>query len=137
MKILSRKVLASLVVFITATLFLWYSKIDGYNWVILAVGTLVGYIAGEEVGYLVKYLKERKNPAKVTTIMSKEKQPIGKSVVARLKNLLTPSFIAAIVVYAVGTFMLWHGKISTTEWVYVALGMIIGYDVLNPLEKLR
>lgn len=42
-----------------------------------------------------------------------------------------------MLIYAVGTLMLWHGKINTTEWVYIALGMVVGYDVLNPLEKLR
>jgi len=139
MKLLSRKVIASLLVFITATLLLWYAKIDGHNWVLLSVGTLIGYLAGEGTGYLVYYMKNtRDNPSPALASLRVTKDAsFTHTLSTRLKNLFTPSFIAAMIIYAVGTLMLWHGKINTTEWIYVALGMVVGYDLLNPLEKLR
>jgi len=139
MKILSRKVIASLIVFITATLLLWYSKMDGYNWVLLSVGTLVGYLAGEGAGYLVYYLKDNKgcNAPALKAANRDAGLSFWAALMLRIRNLFSPSFIAAMLIYAVGTLMLWHGKINTTEWVYIALGMVVGYDVLNPLEKLR
>lgn len=137
MKLLSRKVLASLLVFITATLFVWYAKIPGDEWVKLAIVTVMAYVAGDGIGAVVKYLQTTRvkkvgEPLTVTSIQGKA-FPITLS--QRLKNLLDAKFIAAIAVYAVATFLMWNGKISVIDWNYVAMGTILGYDLMNPIGK--
>ncbi|MDP3013896.1 MAG: hypothetical protein Q8M92_06615 [Candidatus Subteraquimicrobiales bacterium] len=132
MKLLSRKVIASLIIFITATLFVWYAKITGAEWVALAIVTVVGYIAGDGIDNVVRYVKRGKGAPLASTMLAPDITLLG-----RLKALLSTSFLAAMSVYAVATLLMWYGKISTTEWNYVAMGTILGYDVLNPLEKFK
>ncbi len=132
MKILSRKVLASLLVFITATIFIWFSKISGAEWVSLAIVTVMAYIAGDGVSQVIKYVKKSKAKAALNNCLDSEPIKIGD----RLKNLLSMPFLAALFVYGVATVLMWHGKISTTEWNYVAMGTILGYDLLNPMGKI-
>lgn len=132
-KILSRKVLASLLVFITATIFVWYAKISGGEWVSLAIVTVVGYIAGDGATQAVKYIKKIKKSG--VPMLSSLTDELPVSLESRLGNLFSPPFIAAIVVYTVATILMWNGKISTTEWNYVAMGTILGYNLLNPLTK--
>lgn len=131
MKLLSRKILASILVFLTATLFVWYGKIDGSEWVKLAIVTVMAYIAGDGISASIKYYMSGKK--KSFTIDEYNDNTIR----GRLKNMLSPQFLAAVIVYTVATILMWNGKITTTEWNYVAMGTIAGYDLLNPLGKIK
>lgn len=135
MKILSRKVIASVLVFLTATVFVWYAKIDGIEWVKLAIVTVMAYIAGEGLSHVAKYMN--KKSAKGSGTLTVQLGAPQRELVVRIKSFLDAPFIAAIIVYAVATFLMWYGKISPTEWNYVAMGTIIGYDILNPIGKLK
>ena len=131
-KMMSRKIIASLLVFVTATYLLWENKMNGNDWVTVSVWTMIGLIAGQGMGFAIGYFKNLGVP------IPKTFPPINTQTLrSRVENMFSAPFIAAMVVYIVGTFLLWHGKINVTEWTYVALGLAVGYDVLNPLEKFR
>lgn len=135
MKILSRKVIASVLVFLTATVFVWYAKIDGIEWVKLAIVTVMAYIAGEGLSHVAKYVSKKSALGSGTLTVQLGNAP--SELVQRIKSFLDAPFVAAIAVYVVATFLMWNGKISPTEWNYVAMGTIVGYDILNPIGKLK
>ncbi len=143
MKLLSRKVLASIVVFVSAFVLRWFGLIGELQFIGLAIATAVGYIAGENVGHLVYFIRNQKlseNGKVDQDIKSSEtfsELKFREKLSIRLKNLFDPSFIAAICVYIVMTFSLYKGMISADGWVWVAIATIVGYDLVNPLEKLK
>jgi len=131
MKILSRKVIASMLVFITATIFVWFGIIGSADWTKLAIVTVISYIAGSSINVLVKYKRVQNDPCKLYD--PQKKTTIKEQLIA----LLDASFISAIVLYVVATALMWFGKIGITEWTYVAMGTVLGYDLLNPLSKFK
>lgn len=128
MKILSRKILASILVFIMATIFLLLNKIAGMDWVELAVITIMGYIAGDGVGTILTYIRVSKIPSGETPV-----EPVVRN---RIENLWDIKFLGAIFIFVVGTALFMYGKLGMLEWKYVAMGMIVGYNLLNPIDKL-
>lgn len=130
MKILSRKVLASLVVFILATVFIIYDKIPGMDWVEIAVVTIMGFIVGDGLGTFLYHVQAVKN--RDSDVIPKRRKPTAKD---RLENLWDIKFLGTVFIFLVGTALFIYGRLGVTEWKYVAMGMIVGYDLLNPIDK--
>ena len=132
-KLLSRKVIASTVVFITALVYIWNGRIDPVTWVKVSVACFLGYAAGEALDGAVRWIKNGKGNTPAVRLLSEDK---AMTYASRIANLFTSSFVAAIVLYMAGTVLFWYSKIGVNEWMYLAMGMSVGYDILNPLEKL-
>ena len=137
MKIPGRKVLMSILANLVATVFLWNSKITPAEWVTIAVLTIVGYIAGEGFSRYVNVKNRKTQMGQIGGLVS-VKAPTGWDLIKeRIRSLFNAPFIAALVIYIIGTFLFWHGKIGSPEWMYITIGAIVGYDIINPIDKIN
>lgn len=116
-KLLSRKLILSVLLFVLATLFLAKSLVTVEVWKYITMAIVASYIAGKALDKSVA-------------------ASFGGSLRSRLIALFSREFIFALVAILSSSAFLWYGKITCDVWFEISVAIGVAYNILNPIAKI-